>query len=66
MEWMNIHLILLFLLDTLAVNDAENFAENFAHYVIYSNEFRDKIVTDPLLIEEYEFMRDVIFSGFEF
>ena len=49
-----------------AVNDAENFAENFVHYVIYSNEFRDKIVTDPLLIEEYEFMRDVIFSGFEF
>jgi len=49
-----------------AVNDAENFAENFAHYVIYSNEFREKIDTDPLLIEEYEFMRDVIFSGFEF
>ena len=49
-----------------AVNDAENFAENFAHYVIYSNEFREKILTDPLLIEEYEFMRDVVFSGFEF
>ena len=49
-----------------AVNDAENFAENFAHYVIYSNEFREKVDTDPLLIEEYEFMRDVIFSGFEF
>ena len=49
-----------------AVNDAENFAENFAHYVIYSNEFREKILADPLLIEEYEFMRDVIFSGFEF
>ena len=49
-----------------AVNDAENFAENFAHYVIYPNEFRDKILADPLLIEEYEFMRDVIFSGFEF
>ncbi len=49
-----------------AVNDAENFAENFAHYVIYSNEFLEKIDTDPLLIEEYEFMRDVIFSGFEF
>jgi hypothetical protein len=49
-----------------AVNDAENFAENFAYYVIYSNEFRDKVDTDPLLIEEYEFMRDVIFSGFEF
>ncbi len=49
-----------------AVNDAENFAENFVHYVIYPKEFRDKVVTDPLLIEEYEFMRDVIFSGFEF
>lgn len=49
-----------------AVNDAENFAENFAHYVIYPNEFREKIVVDPLLIEEYEFMRDVIFSGFEY
>ncbi|WP_299290161.1 hypothetical protein [Nitrosopumilus sp.] len=48
------------------VNDAENFAENFAYYVIYPNEFRDRLETDPLLIDEYEFMRDMIFSSFEY
>ena len=49
-----------------AVNDAENFAENFAHYVIYPNEFRERFATDKLLTEEYEFLRDEIFTGFEF
>ncbi len=47
-------------------NDAENFAENFAYYVQYPNEFRERLVEDPLLIEEYEFLRDKIFSGLEF
>lgn len=49
-----------------AVNDAENFAENFAHYVIHPNEFRERVATDKLLTEEYEFLRDEIFTGFEF
>ena len=49
-----------------AVNDAENFAENFAHYVIYPNEFRERMETDKLLVEEYEFLRENIFTGIEF
>lgn len=48
------------------VNDAENFAENFTHYVLYPNEFRERLESDTLLIDEYEFMRDEVFSGFEF
>jgi len=49
-----------------AVNDAENFAENFAHYVQKSEKFRQSILDDPQLIEEYEFMRDKIFHGLEY
>lgn len=49
-----------------AVNDAENFAENFAHYVIFPNEFRERMETDVLLVEEYEFLRENIFTGIEF
>ena len=48
------------------VNDAENFAENFAHYVIYPDEFREKINSDILLFEEYEFLRDKIFTNLEY
>jgi len=48
------------------VNDAENFAENFAHYVVHPNEFRERLESDTLLIDEYEFMRDEVFLGFEF
>ena len=47
-------------------SDLENFAENFAYYIVYPNEFREKIQTDTLLAEKYEFMRDKIFSGFEY
>ena len=47
-------------------SDLENFAENFAHYIVYPNEFREKIQTDTLLAEKYEFMRDKIFSGLEY
>jgi len=47
-------------------NDAENFAENFAHYVERPDEFRQSIYDDPQLIEEYEFMRDKIFDGLEY
>ena len=44
------------------VNDAENFAENFAYYILYQNEFRERLKVDPLLIEEYEFMSNQIFN----
>lgn len=47
-------------------NEAENFAENFAYYVLYPQEFRERILVDPLLTEEYEFLRDEIFLGLEF
>jgi len=49
-----------------AKSDRENFAENFAYYIVYPNEFREKIQADTLLAEKYEFMRDKIFSGFEY
>jgi len=48
------------------VNAAENFAENFAYYVISPNEFRDRIKSDSLLTDEYQFMREKIFLNFEF
>ncbi len=47
-------------------SDLENFAENFAYYIVRPNEFREKIQTDTLLTEKYEFMRDKIFLGFEY
>ena len=47
-------------------NDAENFAENFAYYVYFPKEFREKLKSDFSLIDEYEFMRDEIFEGYEF
>ncbi len=47
-------------------SDSENFAEHFAYYVVFPDEFRKRIQTDPLLKDEYEFMRDYIFNGIEF
>lgn len=47
-------------------NDLENFADHFAYYVIYPDKFRDRIKNDPLLVDEYEFLRDQIFDGKEF
>ncbi|MEK0368247.1 MAG: hypothetical protein QQN62_01390, partial [Nitrosopumilus sp.] len=47
-------------------SDIENFAENFAYYIVRPDVFREKIQTDTLLAEKYEFMRDKIFSGFEY
>ena len=47
-------------------NNLENFAENFAYYIVYPNEFREKIQVDTLLAEKYGFMRDKIFLGFEY
>ena len=48
------------------VNDAENFAESFAYFVEKPEHFRAQILTDPELIEEYEFLRDEIFNNFEY
>ncbi len=47
-------------------NSNENFAEHFAFYVIYPDEFRDKMNNDPLLKSKYEFFRDYIFKGIEY
>jgi len=47
-------------------SDLENFAEHFAYYVIYPDVFRDRMKNDPLLVDEYEFLRDFIFNGKEY
>jgi len=47
-------------------DDLENFAEHFAYYVIYPDVFRDRMKNDPLLVNEYEFLRDFIFNGKEY
>ncbi len=47
-------------------SDLENFADNFAYYVIYPDVFRDRMKNDPLLVDEYEFLRDFVFNGKEY
>ena len=47
-------------------NDAENFAENFAHYVERPEQFKEQLLDDPQLIEEYEFLKSKIFDNFEY
>jgi len=47
-------------------SNLENFAEYFAYYVIYPDVFRDRMKNDPLLVDEYEFLRDFIFNGKEY
>ena len=47
-------------------NENENFAEHFAYYVMYPDEFREKMASDPLLKSKYEFLRDHIFEGTEY
>jgi len=47
-------------------SDLENFAEHFAYYVIYPDVFRDRMKNDPLLVDEYEFLRNFIFNGKEY
>lgn len=44
-------------------NDAENFAEHFAFYVLFSDEFRQKMQNDSLLIQKYVFLLEQIFNG---
>ena len=47
-------------------SDLENFAEHFAFYVVFPEEFRSKMEKDSQLVDEYEFLRDYIFDGKEF
>jgi len=47
-------------------SDLENFADNFAYYVIHPDVFRDRMKNDPLLVDEYEFLRDFVFNGKEY
>jgi len=47
-------------------SDLENFADNFAYYVIHPDVFRDRMKNDPLLVDEYEFLRDFIFNWKEY
>jgi len=47
-------------------SDLENFADHFAYYVIYPDVFRDRMKNDPLLVDEYEFLRDFVFNGKEY
>jgi len=44
-------------------SDLENFAEHLAYYVIYPDVFRDRMKNDPLLVDEYEFLRDFFLMG---
>jgi len=50
----------------ITVYSTKSDLENFAYYIVYPNVFREKIQTDTLLAEKYEFMRDKIFSGLEY
>jgi len=47
-------------------SELENFAEHFTYYVVFPDKFRNQMEKDPLLVDEYEFMRDFIFNGKEF
>jgi len=47
-------------------NDAENFAENFAHYVERPEVFREMINDDQNLISNYDFIKNEIFQNLEY
>jgi len=47
-------------------NDAENFAENFAHYVERPEVFREMINDDQNLIDNYDFFKSEIFQNLEY
>ena len=44
-------------------NSNENFAENFAYYVNQPATYHTKLLKDSTLKEEYNFLKDIIFSG---
>jgi len=44
-------------------NSNENFAENFAYYVNQPETYQEKLAKDSTLKEEYDFLKNVIFSG---
>lgn len=45
-----------------SVNDAENFAENFVNYILYPDNYLNRVLDDPLLEEEYAFFKNLPFS----
>jgi hypothetical protein len=49
--------------DYSVVNDAENFAEHFAFYLVYPDQYKIRVNSDPLLSEEYDFLKRVIFAS---
>jgi len=46
-------------------NDQENFAEHFAYYILYPEEFREKAKTNSKLKEKYDFFKR-LFGGKEY
>lgn len=47
-------------------NDAENFAQHFALYILDGEEFRKKSQEDMLLKKKYDFFKNELFNGKEF
>jgi len=49
-----------------STNSNENFAENFAFYVNQPEIYQMKLLENPNLKEQYDFLKDIIFSGMTF
>lgn len=47
-------------------NDAENFAQHFAAYILDGEEFRTRARDDPLLKKKYDFFNNKLFHGREY
>jgi len=47
-------------------DSTENFAEHFAFYVVYGDEFRDMAQSDDLIKKKYNFLKNHVFDGIEF
>lgn len=48
------------------INQHENFAEHFAHYVLNGNEFKKHADNDSLLDLKYQFLKQHMFNGMEY
>jgi len=49
-----------------SANDQENFAEHFSYYILYANEFKERMKNDSLLMQKYNFFKNWIFEGKEY
>lgn len=47
-------------------NDAENFAQHFAFYILNGKEFREKSQNDTLLKKKYDFFKNELFNEIEY